>query len=79
MENTITITRKYAILPTFAETKEWTKKIMEYTKTSYEEKIEYFENKLKKTKKKDKDDYEKIQNRLNSLKEQQKDFLKMEL
>lgn len=75
MENTITITRKYAILPTFAETKEWTKKIMEYTKISYEEKIEYFENKLKKTKKKDKEDYEKIQNRLNSLREQQKDFL----
>ena len=75
MENTITITRKYAILPTFAETKEWTKKIIEYTKTSYEEKIEYFENKLKKTKKKDKENYEKTQNRLDSLREQQKNFL----
>ena len=38
MENTITITRKYAIIPTFAETKEWNKKIIEYTKTSYEKK-----------------------------------------
>ena len=74
MENTITITRKYTLVPTFAETKEWTKKVMEYAKESYPKKIEYYEEKLKKTKKKEKDDRLEIENKIISLKKQQKDF-----
>lgn len=70
----ITITRKYALIPTFSGTKEWLKKVMEFTKDSYISKIEYYENKLQKTKKKDKEDREKIENRLCSLREQQKEF-----
>lgn len=72
MENTITITRKYAIIPTFSERKEWIKRVMEYTKTSYEEKIKYYENKIKSNK--EKDEKEKNKNRLQELLVQQKDF-----
>ena len=50
MDNTITITRKYTLIPTFSDTKEWTKKVMEYTRTSYIEKIKYYEEKIKKIK-----------------------------
>lgn len=71
-KDTITITRKYTLIPTFAETKEWTKKVMEYTEKSYIEKIEYYENKLAKTK--SKEDKAKTKDKLNSLKEQQKEF-----
>ena len=74
MDNTITITRKYTLIPTFSDTKEWTKKVMEYTRTSYIEKIKYYEEKIKKTKKKDKEEREKYENRLSQLKEQQLDF-----
>ncbi len=49
MDNTITITRKYTLIPTFSGTKEWLKKIMEFTKDSYIQKIEYYEKKLEKT------------------------------
>ena len=31
-EDRITITRKYVLKPTFAETKEWTNRVMEFTK-----------------------------------------------
>ena len=72
MENTITITRKYAIIPTFSEKKEWLKRVMEYKKTSYEEKIKYYENKIKSNK--DKDEKEKNKNRLKELLVQQKEF-----
>lgn len=74
MDNTITITRKYTLIPTFSDTKEWTKKVMEYTKISYVEKIKYYEEKTKKTKKNDKEEREKYENRLSQLKEQQLDF-----
>lgn len=56
MDNTITITRKYTLIPTFSDAKEWTKKVMEYTKTSYIEKIKFYEEKIKKTKKNDKEE-----------------------
>lgn len=74
-EDRLTITRKYAIIPTFSDTKEWTAKVMEYTKQSYIDKIAYYENKLNKTKNKDKKEREKIQNRLNLLYQQQSEFL----
>lgn len=74
MDNTITITRKYTLIPTFSDTKEWTKKVMEYTRTSYIEKIKYYEEKIKKIKKKDKEEREEYKNRLFQLKEQQLDF-----
>lgn len=74
MDNTITITRKYTLIPTFSDTKEWVKKVMEYTKISYIEKIKYYEEKIKKTKKKDKEEREKYENRLSQLKKQQLDF-----
>ena len=60
-KDTIMITRKYTIIPTFSDTKEWTKKVIEYTKESYRKKIEYFKEKLEKTK--DKEEKEKIKNR----------------
>lgn len=75
MSDTITITRKYTLIPTFSERKEWIKRIMDFTKDSYTQKIEYYEDKLKKTKKKEKEERNKIENRLNSLKNQQKDFI----
>ena len=67
MDNTITITRKYTLIPTFSDAKEWTKKVMEYTKTSYIEKIKFYEEKIKKTKKNDKEEREKYENRLSQL------------
>ena len=74
MDNTITITRKYTLIPTFSETKEWLKKIMEFTKDSYIQKIEYYEKKLEKTKKTDKENIEKIKSRLVALEEQRNNF-----
>ena len=35
MDNTITITRKYTLIPTFSDTKEWVKKVMERKKKSW--------------------------------------------
>ena len=64
-DKNIIITRKYTLVPTFSNTKEWIKKIMEYTKKSYEEKIEYYSDKLKKTK--NNEDKIKIENKLQSL------------
>ena len=74
MDDTIIITRKYALIPTFSENKEWLKRVFDFTKNSYVQKIKYYEDKLEKTKKKDKENREKIENRLNALREQQKDF-----
>ena len=74
MDNTITITRKYTLILTFSDRKEWLERIMEYTKEAYIHKIEYYEEKLNKTKKSDKENMQKIQNKLISLREQQKDF-----
>ena len=72
--NTITITRKYTLIPTFSDRKEWLERIMEYMEEAYIHKIEYYEEKLNKTKKSDKENVQKIQNKLISLREQQKDF-----
>ena len=74
MDDTIIITRKYALIPTFSENKEWLKRVLDFTKNSYVQKIKYYEDKLEKTKKKDKENREKIENRLNALRDQQKDF-----
>lgn len=71
-KETITITRKYTLIPTFSDTREWTKKIMEYTKSSYDKKISYYEEKLTKTKGKEEKD--KIRNRLNTLNKQKEEF-----
>lgn len=72
-EDKITITRKYVLKPTFAETKEWTKKIMSFTKNSYEEKIDYYKKKVKSEK--DKKKKEQYKNRLSQIEEQYKDFI----
>ena len=72
-EDKITITRKYVLKPTFAEKKEWTKKIMSFTKNSYEEKIDYYKKKVKSEK--DKKKKEQYKNRLSQIEEQYKDFI----
>lgn len=71
-EDRITITRKYAIIPTFSENKQWLKKVTTYIEQSYAEKIDYYAEKLLKTKGKAEKD--KIKNKLNSLYEQQCEF-----
>lgn len=71
-KETITITRKYTLLPTFSDAKEWTKKVMEYTKSSYDKKIAYYEEKLSNVK--GKEEKEKIKNRLTALNEQKSKF-----
>ena len=68
-ENTVTITRKYAIIPTSSERKEWHKRVYNFTIEDLTEKIEYYKGKLKKEKnKKEKQKIEiKIKNFENGL------------
>lgn len=63
----ITITRKYALIPTKSYKKEWNKKVCDFTLKDLEHKIEYFEQKLKKTK--SKDEKQKIKNRIAQIEE----------
>lgn len=72
MSDRIIITRKYALLPTFSDKKEWINRVMTYTRQSYIEKIEYYEKKLKKTK--GKEEKQKINAKLTSLKVQKLQF-----
>ena len=52
-ENTVTITRKYALIPTSSERKEWYKRVYNFTIENLTEKIEYYKGKLKKEKNKE--------------------------
>lgn len=47
-ENTVTITRKYALIPTFSERKEWHKRVYNFTIEDLTRKIEYYKEKSKK-------------------------------
>lgn len=49
-ENTITITRKYALIPTSSDRNEWYKRVYNFTINDLTEKIEYYKGKLKSTK-----------------------------
>lgn len=46
-ETTITITRKYAIIPTSSDMKEWNKKIYKFTVDKLEKKIESLKEELR--------------------------------
>lgn len=41
MDNTITITRKYALIPEFSDRKEWKKRVYDFTINDLEQKIDY--------------------------------------
>lgn len=71
-ENRIIITRKYELIPCASNTSEWLKKVMNYTKDNFPQKISYYEAKLEKAK--NKDEKAKIQQRLDALYAQQKIF-----
>ena len=53
-ENTITITRKYALIPTSSDRKEWHKRAYNFTIEDLARKIEYYKEKSKKEKDKEK-------------------------
>lgn len=53
-ENTVTITRKYALIPTSSERKEWHKRVYNFTIEDLTRKIEYYKEKSKKEKGKEK-------------------------
>lgn len=59
-ENTVTITRKYAIIPTSSEKKEWHKRVYNFTIEDLARKIEYYKEKSKKEKDKEKKEEIKI-------------------
>ena len=46
-ENTVTITRKYALIPTSSERKEWHKRVYNFTIEDLTRKIEYYKEKSK--------------------------------
>lgn len=53
-ENTVTITRKYALIPTSSERKEWHKRVYNFTIEDLTIKIEYYKEKFKNEKDKEK-------------------------
>ena len=53
-ENTVTITRKYALIPVSSDKTQWYKKVYDFTIEDLTRKIEYYKEKLKKEKDKDK-------------------------
>lgn len=53
-ENTVTITRKYALIPTSSDRKEWHKRAYNFTIEDLARKIEYYKEKSKKEKDKEK-------------------------
>lgn len=53
-ENTVTITRKYALIPTSSDRKEWHKRVYNFTIEDLARKIEYYKEKSKKEKDKEK-------------------------
>lgn len=66
-ENTVTITRKYALIPTFSERKEWHKRVYNFTIEDLARKIEYYKEKSKKEK--DKDKKEEIKTKIKNFEE----------
>lgn len=50
MENTTTITRKYALIPEHSDRKEWHKRVYDFTISDLTEKVAYYKDKLKKEK-----------------------------
>lgn len=67
MDNTIIITRKYALIPEHSDRKEWHKKVYNFTIEDLSRKIEYYEEKSKKEK--DKKKKEQIETKIQNLKE----------
>lgn len=66
-ENTVTITRKYALIPTFSERKEWHKRVYNFTIEDLTRKIEYYKEKVKKEK--DKEKKEEIKTKIKNFEE----------
>lgn len=66
-ENTVTITRKYALIPTSSERKEWHKRVYNFTIEDLARKIEYYKEKSKKEK--DKEKKEEIKNKIKNFEE----------
>lgn len=66
-ENTVTITRKYALIPTSSERKEWHKRVYNFTIEDLARKIEYYKDKSKKEK--DKEKKEEIKNKIKNFEE----------
>ncbi len=72
MSDTIKITRKYTLIPTSSEYREWIKRIMAFMQSFYTNKIKYYEGRLEKET--DATNIEKINSRLNTLHGQLKEF-----
>lgn len=72
MSDTIKITRKYTLIPTSSEYREWIKRIMAFMQSFYTDKIKYYEDRLEKEI--DATNIEKINSRLNTLHGQLKEF-----
>lgn len=66
-ENTVTITRKYALIPTSSERKEWYKRVYNFTIEDLTRKIEYYKEKSKKEK--DKEKKEEIKTKIKNFEE----------
>ena len=66
-ENTVTITRKYALIPTFSDRKEWCKRVYNFTIEDLTRKIEYYKEKAKKEK--DKEKKEEIKTKIKNFEE----------
>ena len=66
-ENTVTITRKYALIPEFSDRKEWDKRVRQFLIEDSTKKIDYLIKKRKSTK--GKDEKEKITEQINNHKE----------
>lgn len=66
-ENTVTITRKYALIPTSSDRKEWHKRVYNFTIEDLSRKIEYYKEKSKKEK--DKEKKEEIKTKIKNFEE----------
>ena len=66
-ENTVTITRKYALIPVSSDKTQWYKKVYDFTIEDLTRKIEYYKEKLKKEK--DKDKKEQIKTKIKNFEE----------
>ena len=66
-ENTVTITRKYALIPVSSDKTQWYKKVYDFTIEDLTRKIEYYKEKLKKEK--DKEKKEQIKTKIKNFEE----------
>ena len=66
-ENTVTITRKYALIPISSDRKEWYKRVYNFTIEDLARKIEYYKEKSKKEK--DKEKKEEIKTKIKNFEE----------